>query len=131
MALLNRENGQYLIDHLPSPLCIILKQLKLVRQEQISFTFSQFFDRLNAHQKHWVSQLLLKQEEEINEATFKQLFIQWQKQQWKIIVQNIKMKLMHVKQQGNEVKVQEILDDFAKLKQKIIFATFNENNPIT
>jgi len=131
MTLLNGENGQYLVDHLPSPLSTILKQLKLVRQERTSFTFSQFFDQLNEHQKHWVSQLLLKQEEEINEITFKQLFIQWQKQQWKIIVQNIKMKLVQVKQQGDEAKVEEILDNFTKLKQKMVFFTFNENNPVT
>jgi len=131
MALLNREDGQYLVDHLSSPLYTILKQLKLARQEQASFTFSQFFDQLNDHQKHWISQLLLKQEEEINEITFKQLFIQWQKQEWKKIVQNMKMKLVHVKKQGDEAKVQEILDNFAKLKQKMVFSIFNENNLVT
>lgn len=130
-TLLNRENGQYLLDHLPSPLCGMLKQLKLATHQESSSAFSQFFDQLNEQQKHWVSQLLLKQEEEISETTFNQLYIQWQKQQWKIMVQNIKMKLMQLKQQGDEEKMQEILDDFTKLKQKMVLATFNENNSVT
>jgi len=130
-ALLNRENGQYLLDHLPSPLCVMLKQLKLAIEQEASSGFSQFFDQLNEQQKHWVSQLLLKQEEEISETTFNQLCIQWQKQQWKIMVQNIKMKLMQLKQQGDKEKIQKILDDFAKLKQKMVLATFNENNSVT
>jgi len=130
-TLFNRENGQYLLDHLPPPLCVMLKQLTLAIKQDASSAFSQFFDQLNEQQKHWVSQLLLKQEEEISETTFNQLYIQWQKQQWKIMVQNIKMKLMQLKQQGDKEKIQEILDDFTKLKQKMVLATFNENNSVT
>jgi len=126
VALLNRENGQYILDHLSPPLCVMLKQLKLASQDK-SFVFSQFFDQLNDRQKQWVSQLLLSQEE-ISELTFNQLCMQWQKQQWKIMVQTIKTELMHVKQQGNDKKIQEILDDFGKRRQQMILATFNKNN---
>jgi len=41
-------------------------------------------------------------------------------------VQTIKMKLMQLRRQGDEEKMQKILDDFAKLKQKMISrSTFN------
>ncbi|MGB8367306.1 MAG: toprim domain-containing protein, partial [Candidatus Babeliales bacterium] len=128
IKLLNRENEQYILDHLSSPLCTMLKQLKLASQGE-SFVFSQFFDQLNDLQKQWLSQLLLSQEE-ISETIFNQLYVQWQKQQWKIIAQETKTKLLQVKQQGNEKKMQEILDDFIKIRKKMILAAFSKDNSI-
>ena len=56
----------------------------------------------------------------MSSASFEQLLIQLHKKQWKVVTQTVKTKLSLAQQSGDEALVQEILRDFAALKQKVL-----------
>ncbi len=120
IQLFNKRNEKYLIDYMPTPLDGILKKLCTLKSTDETVAFTQFFDALTENEKHYVSKLLLEEEEPIPSALFEELVIQLHKKQWKIIVHDIKVKLAQAKRENNENKVQQIMQDFLELKQKIV-----------
>ena len=118
--LFTKSNESFLLEYLPISLRDILKRLKLVKEENASIDFMQFFSLLNESQKLFVSKLLLEHEYDLQADNFEQLLIQFHKKNWKAIVQDMKIKLELAKSIGDTLEVQKILHSFLELKQKML-----------
>ena len=120
VQLFNKNNEQYLILYMPTPLQAILKKLQALKDQNMAADFQQLFEILTLEEKQYVSKLLLADQDTMTPASFEQLLIQLHKKQWKVVTQIVKTKLSLAQQSGNEALVQEILRDFAALKQKVL-----------
>ncbi|HSC25357.1 MAG TPA: DNA primase [Candidatus Babeliales bacterium] len=127
MKLFNGESRLRLIHYLPSPLRDILAKLRATQEKSEIVTFSIFFDTLDEHEKHYVSKLLLEENEIMDNNAFDKLLEQLQKKQWKVIVRDIKIQLMQAKQEGNVDKVSLILHDLINLQNKLISSPHQDN----
>jgi DNA primase len=127
MELLNGEMRVRLIKYLPSPLKDILIKLKETLEKSEKVTFGLFFDTLNAHEKQYISKLLLENNEVVDDGAFDKLLEQLQKKQWKIIVRDIKLQLARAKQEGNADKISLILRDLMELQNKLISAPHSDS----
>jgi DNA primase len=121
IELLN-EDGFPFIGYLPSPLREILIQLNQTKEKTKNITFGCFFDKLNEEDKHYVSKILLEEDEAIDSSAFNKLVQQLQKKQWKNIVQAIKTQIMQAKQESDQEKADLILQNFMRL-QNSLFST--------
>jgi DNA primase len=110
----------FVLDHMPNPLRVILEKLKATMEHNTSADFTQFFNILNPQEKQYVSKLLLEHEQVFDELELEHLLLQFQKKQWKIIVQDIKKQLDHAKNENNTKKVDELLRKFLALKQQML-----------
>lgn len=120
MKLFNIQNEKYLLEYLPNPLRDILNRLKLLKNENAGIDFIHFFDKLNEHEKQYVSKLLLEHEEDTLPETFEHLLLQLHKKNWKVIVHTITTKLAEAKKMGDQENVERIMQDFLNLKQAIV-----------
>lgn len=118
--LITKENEEFLITYLPHPFSNIIGKLQEEKRKTPSLGFIQFFESLDEERKTYVSKNLLLSQEEVTPAQFEQLVTQLQKKHWKLIVNNIKIKLEAAKERGNLEEVTAIMHDFATLKKKII-----------
>jgi len=118
--LMNQEDEEFLIISLPSPLNTLIKKLQDYKKSTAQFEFLSFFDSLLDTEKELVSRLLVEQDDTMSSATFQELFAQLQKKQWKMMVNDVKMKLSQAQHMKNADDVQKILADFQALKQKML-----------
>jgi len=120
MKLLNKYNEEFLEKYFPSPLKDILTKLKLAKIKVPSLKFTSFFDSLGDNERQYISKIVLEFDEDIEEKTFEQLLLQFQKKNWKQIVQSIKNKLSQAKKDSNDTEVTHILQQFLDLKGKLL-----------
>ena len=120
IQLINKDNEEFLVSYLPTPFCDILKKLQGGKMENPTLGFIQFFELLLPEEQHMVSKILLETQEDIQPALFEHLLTQLQKKHWKVIVNNIKIKLEAAKQAGNDLEIAVIMQNFIDLKKKII-----------
>lgn len=117
--LLDKDNDNYVIDSLSSPLKEILQKVVEQKTDESSFACSPAFDTMSQAEKEYVSKLLLHHDERIDKDYFEQLLAQFQRQQWKQISRSITRQLLKAQQEGNTQTVQKILHDYSALKQKM------------
>jgi len=127
VKLLNKDNENFLIEYFPSPLKEILEKLKEAKAKQPLINFMTFFDTLNDNERQYLSKIVLECDGEIEEKTFEQLLLKFQKKNWKYIVQKIKTKLAYAKDRKNENEVSQILNNFLELKKNLL--SFGESKP--
>lgn len=120
IALITSENEEFLITYLPHPLCDILKKLQEEKSRVRPLGFIQFFEALAPEHQQFVSKTLLQAQDDVQPIVFEQLVTQLQKKHWKVIVNNIKIKLEAAKKIGNDVEIASIMRDFNQLRKKII-----------
>ncbi len=120
IQLLNKDNEDFLITFLPHPLCDILKKLQEEKKKSPSLGFIQFFESLTETDQQYVSKTLLATQEDIQPSLFDQLLIQLQKKHWKVLINDIKLKLEAAKEAGDEIEVTTIMQRFTDLRKKII-----------
>lgn len=120
IMLMTSENEEFLVTYLPHPLCDILKKLQEEKSRVRSLGFIQFFEALNPEYQQFVSKTLLKAQDNVQPVVFEQLVTQLQRKHWKVIVNNIKIKLEAAKKVGNDAEVTHIMRDFSQLRKKII-----------
>jgi len=122
VSLLNKDNEDYLIACLATPLDSILRKLKNLKGQSPGETtsFSQLFDLLDDGEKQCASKILLFDDKAADEQSFDRLLTQFQKKFWKAIVQNTKMKLAHAEKENNTKEIENILNNFSKLKKKLL-----------
>lgn len=121
MQLFNKKDILAIIDYLPMPLASLLLRLKDADATTTgSVDLISFLDGVTLQQKRHISSLLLEEQEVIDEATFDELVTQLRKKWWKTITHNIKERIAHAKRQGDDHKVQELLNNFVILQQKIM-----------
>jgi DNA primase len=81
--------------------------------------FSKFLAILNEFDRNWVTKCSLKFDQEVAKEFFDELVLHFCKQNWKQIIQGIKIKISEATQQNDEKKLQELFTLFAKLKTGI------------
>ena len=120
IQLINKDNEEFLITYLPHPLCDILKKLQEERKKASTLGFIQFFEMLDHNDQQLVSKTILENQEDVRASLFEQLLTQLQKKHWKLIVNNIKIKLEAAKKIGNDAEVALLVRNFTDLQKKII-----------
>jgi DNA primase len=120
IMLMTSENEEFLVTYLPHPLCDILKRLQEEKSRVRSLGFIQFFEALSPEYQQFVSKTLLQAQDNVQPIVFEQLVTQLQRKHWKVIVNNIKIKLEAAKKVGNETEIAHIMHDFSQLRRKII-----------
>ncbi len=118
--LLDHQNDNYVIDLLDDQLANVIKKLVVEKENTSSFSFNIFFDRLNDKERNIVSKLLVTQSEPISMAAYKELLIQFQKKQWKQIIQSITAQLEQAHSDGDQQAVDRLLHDYRIMKEKIV-----------
>lgn len=120
VSLLNEQNKPYIYKLLPPILTDILKTVHTLKTAQPDLVFTMLFDKLEPAQKAIVSQVLLGSDDAVNVHDFDQLLAQLQKNHWKTIVHDIKIRMEAAKQKGNQEEIDQLIHDFSALKQKML-----------
>lgn len=120
MQLLTKENSWYLVTFLPQPLRNIMQTLAGAKELDPQIDFIHFFDKLPPEEQHIVSRILLEGAQQAEERTFDVLLAQLQKNHWKVIVNDIKLKMEQAKKNKDDQQVKELLEEFLNLRKKLI-----------
>jgi DNA primase len=120
VELFDGQNDNYIIQQFEVPLDTILKKLIIAKETHSPFEFDQFFDTLNENEKEIVSKLLVTYNEPLSAADYKKLIHQFQKKRWKQIIQSISAQLAQAHSDGNQNKIDLLLQRYQQLKEKII-----------
>ena len=121
IAIFNKLNVKYLLSFFPPQMQKILMVLNTkIEKEPSGVSFSQFFDELELNDRHYVSQILLKETEEKDDHVFEYLIMQLQKRHWKAMAHAIKKKIERAKQENNQEHITQLLQDFMALKKKMV-----------
>lgn len=120
IQLVNKDNEEFLVTYLPEPFCAIIKKLQEEKKRVPNLGFIQFFESLNEIDQQRVSKILLETQEDIQTGHFEQLVVQLQKKHWKVIVNNIKIKLEAAKRTGNQAEIAVIMQNLMDLQKKVI-----------
>lgn len=120
IQLFNKTNEECLVEYFASPLREVLQKLKIFKDKEPSLEFIHFFDKLNKQEQTLVSKLLLMYEENIEPHVFENLLTQFQKKNWKNIVNNVKIKIDQARVEGNEEIIKTLLQDFITLKKRVL-----------
>lgn len=114
------EDEEYLLLYLSQPLQILFKKLREIKGDATQLDFVQFFDTANKKEKLLMSQLVLECHEYEGPENFEYLFEQFQKKNWKTFITDTKIKLGRAKQIGDQQEMHHILNNFQKLKKKLL-----------
>lgn len=105
---------------LPKPLNEICALLKNEKHTNPALTFNDFFQTLDGQYQRVVSKIVLEHQEEIGMGEFEQLMTQFQKKHWKVMVNDIKLKLESAKVRGDEQEVTRLVHEFIELKKRVL-----------
>jgi hypothetical protein len=120
VTLLRENHHKMLIHHIPEPYKAILKRRLEEHATHTIMDFSLFFAQLNTAEQQIVSKALFEESVDTDDETFDQLVVYLHRKQWKTMVKEITREIQQAKNQGDETRVQELLQDFLALKQKIV-----------
>lgn len=116
---LDKEDEFFLTTQLTAPLAELYKYFLNFKNYNQKERFNHFFELLSPKQQQAISRLLLEYEMPTDQGLVMELFAQFQKKQWKMIVNDVKMKLTHASQASQPEEVQKILYEFQQLKEKM------------
>lgn len=114
-AVIDSEDEQFLITYLPQPFNLLLKKLN-----NCEYNFKQFYTMLSEEEQQFISLVILESEQTDDPMLFKKLLIEFQKKQWKKIVNDIKIKLVQMSGSSNNEDMKKVLSDFQALKKKML-----------
>jgi DNA primase len=117
---LKNEDFSVILSYLPSTLRTLLLKLKdmgLHGTQEIHFP--SFFDTLSQEEKDLVTSILFKYES-TDQSDFDFLVVQLKKKWWKTITQTIRESIVYAKQQGDQKRVNELLQDFVALQKTVV-----------
>jgi DNA primase len=118
--MLQPEDEEYLLSYLSQSLQALFKKLREIKGEASQLDFMLFFDAANEKEKLLMSKLVLECHEYEGPENFEYLFEQFQKKNWKTFITDTKIKLERAKQEGDQQAMHHILDNFQKLKKKLL-----------
>lgn len=119
------EEFYYLIGYFASPMKEILYSLKEFKEKNNDVSFNNFFDKINNEQKQFLNRTLLEIEKNEVES-FKYLITQFQKKNWKKIAYMTKLQLAEAQQRSDTAAIQGIINNFQKMKNKLINGDLND-----
>lgn len=114
------DDVAYLLDYFSPPLRELLQKYKELSSKHGVIETAQFFDVLSEHQKKLVSQLLIHHPDTLENNSFDELLIQFQKKHWKSYVFDVKQRITQAKSEHNHEEVTTILLRFQELKKKLM-----------
>ena len=120
IQLCTKEHAAFLRCYLPEPLRGIITRLYGALTDNLELTFTLFYDQLSETERHQVSNIVLSQDSNAPGPTFDQLIEQLQRKYWKLIVNDIKMKLHNATQEQRTDDVNQLLNQLATLKQQLV-----------
>jgi DNA primase len=108
-----------LIPHFSEYIQCLLRKFNDFFSQKLGKTrkFSDFLDNLDKMEKKLVIQSSLNFASSSSKDVFEQLVFHFCKQNWKNIIQDIKMKMANAKQQNDKKKIKELFVLFSKLKK--------------
>lgn len=118
--IITKDQEEFLIHYLPAPLNTILKKAVLLQEQKTAIL--DLFDHLTEEEKEIVSNLLLESDDTIS-SPFSILMKQFQKKQWKIVVNNVTLKIEEAQKKGDKDKVAQILQEFETIKKRVFKET--------
>jgi DNA primase len=111
-----------LVPYFSEYIQFLLQKLEVCNKEG-GFSSCKCFDillsSLDESDKNWVIRCSLKFDPVVSKDLFEQLIFHFCKQNWKNIVQDMKLRLQKAKQQGDDKKLEELFVLFSKLKNGI------------
>lgn len=122
-AILNQEeipspeDLEFLKQFITWPLNELIQKLEIHKKE--FFNFSLFFDNLSPDEKAFVAPLVMESEDQVSDR-FSDLFAQFLKKQWKMTVNDVKMKLLYKSGTLETENIKKIEENFQKLKQMML-----------
>lgn len=128
--LLTEETELYLKTYLPTHFMAIFTKLSQAKRShtELGFVenplkpmdFTQFFSTLTEEEKNMVSSVMLKDESESSEETFKILMRQMHKKYWRFYTSTIKKRLAQARNEGNVAENIRLVEEFTALKKSMI-----------
>ena len=99
----------------------ILKKLDTFcdKKNKTIFEFNGFLEILDENEQEWLLKDSFLFDKTVSKNVFNQLIFHFQKQNWKQIVQNIKISILKARQKNDTEKLNELLGTFSKLKQNM------------
>lgn len=139
-ALLTEETELYLKTYLPTPFMHVFTKLTQAKLAQAQLSqanhgltelctaknplepvdFVQFFATLTEEEKNMVSSIMLKDEAESSEETFKTLMRQMHKKHWRFFTLTIKKRLAQARSENNATESVRLVEEFAAVKKSMI-----------
>lgn len=120
VKLLEKEEVAYLIDYFSQPLQDMLKRIQLILMQNPSCDLHDLFTIVTQEEKSLMSHLLIEFQEYDHDISVDQLVAQFQKQHWKNLVHDYKLKISHAQHEGNEERVKKLLADFQLIKNRLL-----------
>lgn len=126
--VINLENEQLLKRALPDSLFTIIEKLQLAKRScQDAVDFSTFFGTLSSQEQALTSRLLLQQGSYHTQESWNQLFDQLIRKQWKIMVNDVKIKLADAQKSEDTQAIQEAVTEFQELRKTMLRKGLNDS----
>ncbi|HEV2917475.1 MAG TPA: DNA primase [Candidatus Babeliales bacterium] len=119
IEVLCEQNVRYLGTYLPKPFGDIVRRIFIIKKNGDQHCFRTFFSSLNKEQQEYISKLALSCPD-VDKERFFILYKQWQRHLWKVIVADIKSKIMQAHNEGNHQGAVLLLEEFALLKKDML-----------
>ncbi len=119
ISTLNSKQEDLVVQYMPSPYRDILQKFVDLKKQQ-PITLPLLFDYLSESEKELVSRLIFESESSDN-VEIEPLMKRFQRKQWKIIVNNVKLKIEELQEIQQAEKIPSILAEFEELKNRIMF----------
>lgn len=118
--ILDARSIYYIIRYMPQPLAEYVRTVIALRDQGVGNPFNTFYTQQAPDVQQAISALLCSTQPDGSEQTIRALFEQWQRQQWKRIVADIKDKIAEATIHRDAVTVQNLVTEFNRLKQEMV-----------
>lgn len=115
-----REHITTLLYCLPKPYCTLLQTWLNIVAANPERALHILLEQTTEEERAIVSSVLMTQEEPITAEDFQHILAQLHKKYWKLVVNDIKIKLESAKKENNTERMQQLLADFSALKQSFL-----------
>lgn len=115
-----REHITTLLYCLPKPYCTLLQTWLNIVATQPERALHLLLEQASENERAIISSVLMTQDEPITVEDFQHVLAQLHKKYWKLVVNDIKIKLELAKKENNTEGMQQLLADFAALKQSFL-----------
>ena len=105
---------------MPQPLTEYMRTIVALRDQGVENPFNLFYTQQAPEVQNSINALLCSTESSDSQQTIRALFEQWQRQQWKKIVADIKDKIADATIRRDTVTVQNLVTEFNRLKQEMV-----------
>lgn len=118
ISLLDQDDKEFLSTHLAPPFNTFISRLEPYLKSSPSQGFKHFFDTLAPDEQIKVTHVMIEVEEGGKEL-LAELLNQFAKKQWKMMVNNVKIKIADNQRTSHQQEVSRIIHEFQKLKDYV------------